>query len=442
MKLENEISPQRSKKRQHIFITIAASAALIFSALVYFQKQQQVSEETLVVASSPQPKYHMYGFDLDTFQVFHGTISPNMFLSNLLLDFGVSYPTIDQLVRNTKSIFDVRNIRSGKPYAVVSNDSCGKAQYFIYEPNDYSYYLFDLKDSLNVVEIERPVDTILNTFSAYIESSPWNALKGSNHQHELIAKMEDALAWTIDFHHIQQGDMFKLYYETHVIEGEEVGTGLLKGVYYKTRNNEYYSIFYENDHYTGYYDEEARPMKKAFLKAPVKYSRISSKYNLRRKHPIYKRTMPHLGTDYAAPYGTPIYAVADGYISRKGRTKGNGNFVKIKHDKTYSTQYLHMQSFAKGLDKGDHVKQGQVIGYVGSTGAATGPHVCYRFWKNGKQVNPLVQNLPPPEPLPEAEIESYMEVRDIIKNELDQISIPIIQEKEEHETEEVLLESD
>jgi len=165
-------------------------------------------------------------------------------------------------------------------------------------------------------------------------------------------------------------------------------------------------------------------MKKNFLKSPVKYSRISSGFNMNRFHPVLKRRKAHLGTDYAAPYGTPILAVANGVVTKASRTRGNGNYVKIKHDKTYQTQYLHMQKFAKGVDVGVHVKQGQVIGYVGSTGLATGPHVCFRFWKNGRQVNHLKEDLPPPDPMPEKDIPAFEIVRDKVAKQLDEINWP------------------
>jgi len=239
--------------------------------------------------------------------------------------------------------------------------------------------------------------------------------------YELTSKMEDALAWSVDFHYIQKDDRFKLIYERHYIEGKPVGVGEIKGAYYKNYDNEYYAFYFENDKHSGFYDLEARPMKKAFLKSPVKYSRVSSGFNLRRFHPILKRRKAHLGTDYAAPRGTPIRAVADGVVVKRGRTRGNGNYIKVKHDKVYQTQYLHMNGFASGVNTGTHVKQGQTIGYVGSTGLATGPHVCFRFWKNGRQVNHLRENLPPPEPMPTEDIPKFNEVRDSFKVQLDQI---------------------
>ena len=222
-----------------------------------------------------------------------------------------------------------------------------------------------------------------------------------------------------------------MIYEDKSIDGKSVGVGKVHAAYYKNLDNEYYAYYFENSKHNGYFDEKGRTMKKAFLKSPVKYSRISSKFNRRRFHPILRRVRAHLGTDYAAPYGTPIYAVADGVITKASRTRGNGNYVKIRHDETYQTQYLHMQKFAKGTRPGAHVKQGQVIGYVGSTGLATGPHVCFRFWKNGRQVNHLRLNLPPPDPMPEEDLPAFFELRDSMKIELDKI--PFLKPKVESE---------
>ncbi|MCB0705221.1 MAG: peptidoglycan DD-metalloendopeptidase family protein [Saprospiraceae bacterium] len=354
-----------------------------------------------------------YGFALDTFVTIEKIIQPNEFLGDILGQFHIDYASVDQLAQNSKEVFDIRQLRSGKPYTILTKDTSARADYFIYEPSVYEYYVFDLKDKLNVRHVERTIDTQIHTAGGRIQSSLWQTMVDNGLSIELTAKMEDALQWSIDFHHLQKGDEFKVVYEQHFIEGQEVGAGKVHAAFYKNFDNEYYAIWYDgSEEFEGYYDQDGRPMNKGFLKAPVKYSRISSGYNLNRYHPILKRTRPHLGTDYAAPYGTPILAVGDGVVTAASYTNGNGNFVKIRHDKTYETQYLHMQKFATGISSGVHVKQGQVIGYVGSTGLATGPHVCFRFWKNGKQVNHLKLDFPPPAPLPEELLPEFYKIRD------------------------------
>ena len=371
-----------------------------------------------------------YGFVLDTFHVTKSEIQPNQFLSDLLLSYKMDYVDIDQLVRNTNEEFDVRNFRVGKPYMILNTDTTTAADYFIYEPSVYSYLVYDLKE-LTLKKVEREIVTKIETASGIIESSLWQTMLDNDLSFDLTAKMEDALAWTIDFHHIQKEDRFKLIYEQHYIDGNKVGVGEIKGAYYKNMDNEYYAFRFENDIHSGFYDLEARPMEKAFLKSPVKYSRISSRYNLRRFHPVLRRTKAHLGTDYAAPHGTPIYAVADGVVTKATRSRGNGKYVKIKHDDVYQTQYLHMSRFAEGVKPGVHVKQGETIGYVGSTGLATGPHVCFRFWKNGRQVNHLKENLPPPEPMPEKDIPLFNVLKDTMKRKLDLVQFKQLEKEEE-----------
>lgn len=363
-----------------------------------------------------------YGFALDTFQVFEGEIQPNQFLGDLLAKYHVNYLTIDEVARNSKDIFDIRHIRSGKPYTILTKDSTTSADYFIYDPSPYAYYVFDLKKEKMVKKVERPIEIEQLAAGGIVESSLWQTMVDNGLSYEVTAKMEDALQWSVDFHHIQKGDQFKLYYDQNYINGEPVGVGKVYAATYTSGEKTYHAIWYENEKYQGYYDLEGRPMKKSFLKAPVKYSRISSHYNLNRFHPILKRRRPHLGTDYAAPYGTPIYAVADGTVIEASYSKGNGRYVKIRHDKTYMTQYLHMQKFATGINQGVKVRQGDVIGYVGSTGLATGPHVCFRFWQNGQQVNHLALNFPEPDPLPEEELPAFFEIRDQLMEKLNEVT--------------------
>jgi murein DD-endopeptidase MepM/ murein hydrolase activator NlpD len=363
-----------------------------------------------------------YGFVVDDYQVTEDIFKKNEFLSDVLMRHHVPYLTIDKLVKKAKDVFDVRKMRVGKDYMVLSPLEEGKAaQYFVYEPSPFRYIIYDLQGETNVTIVERPVDTLARESSGIIYANLWKAMMDNDLDYELAVKMEDALGYSVDFHHIATEDKFKVLYNELYIEGEPVGTGDLKAAFFEHNKKPYYAFYYKDDTYEGYFNEEGRPMKKAFLKAPVKYTRISSPYNLRRFHPVLRRVKAHLGTDYAAPRGTPIYAVANGVVSRSGYTRGNGNFVKIKHDETYSTQYLHMSKIAKTARKGMQVKQGDVIGYVGSTGLATGPHVCFRFWKNGKQVDHRKLNLPQPKPMDEASLAQFKNYIQPLKKELDAI---------------------
>lgn len=365
-------------------------------------------------------KNEKFGFNLNDFHVTEAEIQPNQFLADILIPHKVDYATVAEIAERAKSVFSVRSLRAGKTYYILNADTTDQADYFIYEPNSISYVVYNLRTKEASI-IEREIDRVRKTASGTISSSLWKTMMDQNLDYELAAKMEDALAWSVDFHHIQQGDRFKAYYDELYVDDKRVGVGDLHAAYFRNSNNDYYALRYANEKYDGFYDLEGRPMKKVFLKSPVKYSRISSRYNLKRFHPVLRRVKAHLGTDYAAPYGTPIYAVANGVVTKASYTKGNGNYVKIRHDKTYETQYLHMQKRAKGMAPGVQVRQGQVIGYVGSTGLATGPHVCFRFWKNGRQVNHLSLNLPEPEPMVEEELPNYFIIRDSLKQILDRI---------------------
>lgn len=373
-----------------------------------------------------------YGFVTDTLEFIEGKIDEGMFFAEILQQYNVSYPTIEKVAKNAKPIFDIRQLRAGKTYTIVSKDTTQAADYMVYEPNVYEYIVFDLKDSLGAQRFEREVEIDTKTSAGVVESSMWNAMVDNGMSFNLAARLEDALQWSIDFHHIQKNDKFKLVYDEKYIEGESVGVGDLHAAYFQNNSEDYYAFYYDSEdvEHQGYYDENGRPMNKGFLRSPVKYSRISSRYNLRRFHPVLRRIKAHLGTDYAAPYGTPILAVGNGVIERIGYTKGNGRFIKIKHDDTYQTQYLHMQKFAKGMGKGTQVKQGQVIGYVGSTGLATGPHVCFRFWKNKKQVNHLALKFPPAKPLPESEMEAFTQARDKYMQAFEGVAFPEIRVEE------------
>ncbi len=359
-----------------------------------------------------------YGFALDTFHLSEGIVQPNEFLGTLLQNKGLNQEEIGQIVQNAQGIFDIKLLRAGKPYTFLTKPGKEKPDYFIYEPTVYVYYIFNLQDK-SVQRIDRPIQKELKSARGLIETSLWNAMTDQGLDYALAAKMEDALQWSIDFHHLQKGDRFELLYEQELIKGKPVGIGRVYLARYQTADNDFYAIWYDkNEKLQGYYDLEGRPMNKGFLKAPVKFSRISSRYNPSRLHPILKRRRPHLGTDYAAPHGTPIYAVGNGVVVEARYSRGGGNMVKIKHDKHYTTRYLHMQGFAKGIRPGTTVKQGQLIGYVGSTGLATGPHVHFEFLKDGKAVDHTKLQFPPPDPLPEKELPEFFKLRDQYLREL------------------------
>ena len=354
-----------------------------------------------------------FGFPVDSVYFEENVIKKNEVFSNILNANGLSSNLILLIENEAKKIFNLRNIKAGSKYHFIKRNECDEMPLaFVYEPDKYTYLVCDLRDEPKVELVERDVEICEEAAYGSIESSLWHSLSKMGVDNSIIDKMEEALSTSVDFYHTQKGDEFKLIFEKKYIDGEYISLGKLLAASYTTGNNTSYSVLYKSDDYEGYLDFEGRPARKTFLKAPVKFSRISSNFNMRRFHPIKGKTIPHLGTDYAAPYGTEIRAVADGVVTAAAYGSGNGNFVKIKHDKIYETQYLHMSRFAKGIKHGTRVRQGQTIGYVGATGLATGPHVCFRFWKNGKQVNHLKEKMPAPQPLDAGRLQHYFDVRD------------------------------
>lgn len=427
-------------------VLIAVGLSLLAGVVAYFgvgRTEKQNLQSSLTINPDldafpivkPNTKF---GFALDTFHVEEGFIKPGMYFGDILQKHQIGYPAIQTIVDNSKDVFDVSKLRAGKDYMILSKDSTSAASYFIYEPSDYEYIVFDLQNELKAKVIERPVETRTDAAAGVIETSLWNAMMEQDLSYELAALMEDALQWSVSFYQIQPGDKFKVVYDEDYIDGKSVAIKKVHAAYFENEGNEYYAIYFpsEDVNKEGFYDLEGRPLNRGFLRAPLKTFRISSAYNLRRFHPVLKRVKPHFGTDYAAPYGTPIYAVGNGVIDRIGRTRGNGNFIRIKHDETYKSQYLHMQKFAKGMRKGKQVRQGQVIGYVGSTGLATGPHVCFRFWKNGKQVDHRRLKFPPANRLPQEDMGAFNAVKSIYEPKLEALTFEVAVEEEAQEVSE------
>ncbi|WP_157974567.1 peptidoglycan DD-metalloendopeptidase family protein [Lewinella sp. IMCC34183] len=368
-----------------------------------------------------------YGLALDTFSIDQDTILFGQTLGDILLGEGLAPQQAYTASSNFNEMLDVRNLRAGRTYQILDDPDTEGPDFLIYSPTVYRYLRLDLQGTGLDEYRELPVVIREGLAAGKVESSLWNAMVGAGHSFALTDKMEDALQWSVDFYHVQQGDAFQLVYEQEFVEEKEAGFGRVRAARYSTGGKDIYALYFvsEDSTQTGYFGLDGQPMKSTFLKAPVRYSRISSRYNLRRFHPVQRRVKPHLGTDYAAPYGTPIVAVADGVINRSGRTRGNGIFVKIHHDKRFDTQYLHMQKRAPGMVVGKRVSQGEVIGYVGSTGLATGPHVCFRFWDNGKQVDHTKMDFQDAEPMPEEYLPEFFRVRDDYLAKLNSVGSPI-----------------
>jgi murein DD-endopeptidase MepM/ murein hydrolase activator NlpD len=409
--------PRLKKRYTHILYSFLVAVALI----VGYRMDDSILDNFDEEAAIASPTYQ-FGYNVDSVHIHNDVIRKNDFFGAILNKNGLAQNLILLLEHESRKVFNIRNIREGAQYHVIKKHECDAQPIaLIYEPDKYKYIVYDFRDSVQVRLVEREVEVCEAEAYGKIESTLWGALERQKVDPAIIDNMEDALSGAVDFYHTQKGDEFKLIYENKYIDGELVGIGRLIAASYTNESGTSHSILYKIDNNEGYFDSEGRPAQRAFLKAPVKFSRISSRYNLRRFHPIRGKTIPHLGTDYAAPHGTPIRSVSDGVVTAASYTGGNGNFVKIRHDNVYETQYLHMSRFAKGIRPGVRVKQGETIGYVGSTGLATGPHVCFRFWKNGRQINHLREKLPAAKPMSKEQLPAYYEHRDKILNRLAQI---------------------
>lgn len=394
------------KKWTGLFLILVA----LFFILLNSKKQSQRKEINLQIA---EPKYE-YGILVDSFDVKKEVVKQGQTIGEILYANHIGHQKITEIVLKSKEIFDFRRVNADKEYTLISSkDTASEVLYFIYQQNATNYVVVDLSDSVDVYSGEKEIETRVVKSTGKINSSLSESVENLGVSPRVSIKLSEIYAWTIDFFKIQEGDAFNVYYENNYIDGKYIGIGRILAAEFIHKKQKFYAFYYkENDNYGEYFDEKGRTLRKAFLKAPLNFYRISSRFSRNRKHPVTGRWKGHFGTDYAAPKGTPIMSTANGTIEVAGYTKNNGNFVKVRHNGTYSTQYLHMSNIKKGIKKGVYVKQGETIGYVGSTGLATGPHVCYRFWKNGKQVDPYQQKLPPGKPIKEKNKEEYLMIKD------------------------------
>ncbi|MCF8302694.1 MAG: peptidoglycan DD-metalloendopeptidase family protein [Bacteroidales bacterium] len=379
--------------------------------------------------SGYKPKMR-YGIPVDSFMIYEDKIKRNDRLADILSEYGVDYQTIDLLARRSKPVFNVRKIKAGNNYSVIcTNDSLEKVQYFVYENSPVDYIVFHLTDSVHVHRGEKEIKRRQMMASGKIETSLWVSMKNQNINPMLAVELSEIYAWTIDFFAIDQGDRYKVIYEELLVDGKSIGLGDVVAAWMKHRGEDFYAFRFRQNGVNDYFDDEAKNLRRAFLKAPLRYSRVSSGFSYNRMHPVLKYRRAHLGVDYAAPIGTPVHAIGDGVIIFAGRNGGAGRMVKIKHNGTYTTAYLHLYRYGKGIRKGKWVKQGDIIGYVGSSGLSTGPHLDFRFYRNGHAVNPLRVESPPVEPVKKEYQDQFEMIKDYLKKNLD--DIPLNQPKQE-----------
>jgi len=384
-------------------------------------------------AKQTEPKY-LYHLNIDSLHILSDNVQNGESVGEILNTHNISFSAIDKVAKRSRKLFDLRDVKAGGNYTLLFPDSTlSRPLYFIYEINKVDFLVAKLTDTIDVYLDKKKLTIKEKTGSGIINSSLWYAMEESNLSAKLVNILADEIyPWTIDFFRLNSGDRFKVIYDAKYVDGEFIGVGKVHGAVFQNNGNNYYAIaFNEVGGFEDYFDENGNNLRKFFLKAPVSFTRISSRFTNKRKHPVTGRWKGHFGTDFAAPIGTPIYSTADGTVTEASYTRHNGYYVKIRHNSTYTTQYLHMDKSTKklwsknGIKKGKKVRQGvDIIGYVGRTGQATGPHVCYRFWKNGKQVDPFKTSLPPSTPVKKDKKEEFEQVKNIWIEKLNAISYP------------------
>lgn len=374
------------------------------------QKPTENSVEEVVLAEP----ILLFDIPVDSFLIEKKKVKRNQNLSDILLKQNVSYSRIAQLVNIAKPVCDVRKIKAGNNYYLFKNrDSLQTLRYFAYEKNRVEYVVFDLNDTMRATAGKKEIVRVLDTIEGTVNSSLWNAMVDNNANPELANELSDIYSWTIDFFGIQKGDSYRIFYEKLVVDEDTFGIGKVFAARFNHIGTDYNAYYFTQDSISEYFDEEGKSLRKTFLKAPLKFKRVSSRFSNSRYHPVLKIRRPHHGVDYAANSGTPVYTIGDGVVNRKGYQKrGGGNYISIKHNGTYSTTYMHLRGFAKGIYVGKTLKQGDLIGYVGTTGLSTGPHLDFRVYKNGHAINPLKLKSPSAKPVDSLHLQDFYHLRD------------------------------
>ncbi len=359
-------------------------------------------DSTSAVDPSPPPSaspHDAFRVPKDHFKIVEARVRRNETFSALLNEHSVPYQTIVEVAEASRSVYDVRRIVAGKPYRIYVNEWLQRAQYLVYQPTPTRYVVYDVRHPERSYTGERPVSVSWETASGVITNSLYQTLVDDGAHPELALRLSEVFAWQVDFFQIRRGDRFRVIYEKRRLGNTELPPGDIIAARFLHRGRDYHAFRFDAPHQRSYFNEDGNSMRRQLLKSPLRYSRISSQFSHSRLHPVTGQRRAHLGTDYAAPTGTPVRSVGAGEVVVAGYDRSNGNWVKIRHNSTYTTGYLHLSRFARGIRRGKQVKQGDVIGYVGSTGLSTGPHLHYHFWKHGEPIDSRKVDLPPSEPV-------------------------------------------
>ena len=395
-------------------VFVAVATALLFLP-TYREGEGDLDEVAVTDSAEVQEMVYEYGIPADRYRVQYGIVQPRQNLGSILGEHGVSTGTVHHLGEKARGVFDVRRIRSGQAYALFfsKHDSLAPPRFFVYEEDPKSYIVFDLRGDLAVSRGQNPAEWRTQTVKGQVESSLWVAMQRCEASPQLAIVLSHIFGWTIDFFGLQKQDEFRVIYEQEFVDGKALDNFHILAASFRASDSTYYAIPFVQDGEELYYNERGNSLEGAFLKAPLDFYRISSRFTNSRYHPVLKRYRAHHGVDYAAPAGTPVYAIGNGKVIAKAyQANGGGNYVKIKHNGTYTTTYMHLSRFAKGLKMGSTVKQKEIIGYVGSTGLSTGPHLDFRVYENGRPINPLTIKSQPKKPISEANRAAFSQVCD------------------------------
>ena len=361
------------------------------------------------------------GFNADSLRCEEGKVKSGQFFSTLLGSLGMTAQEAYNLTQVCDSVFDVRNLRVGNTYKAYFSSS-DQLEYLVYDRDRMHQVVFDCTEPFDAWVYEKPVVRNEKYADVTINSSLWNDMLAADASPLIILSLSDIYAWTVDFFGLQKGDRFRVLYQETVCDGEVIAVDTVRYAVFTHAGQDFPAIMYDQqDGGNLWWNEKGESMRKAFLKAPLKFSRISSGFSYARKHPVTRKVQPHTGVDYAAPKGTPVMTIGDGVITSMKYEGAGGNTIRIRHNSVYSTAYLHLSGYAKGLKVGQRVRQGDVIGYVGSTGRSTGPHLDFRVWKNGTPINPLKMDSPPAEPLKQENMEAFTQTWQSYQHQIDMI---------------------
>ncbi len=415
------------KRRGYIIAAVVAAVFLgVAGVRQYMNYLAQPLDEVEVTDSAEVDNIvRKYGIPISGYHIHYGVVEPGQNLSVIFRKHGLSISEVHRLTEKSKGVFDVRKVKDGQAYAVFfTEDSIPQTAYFVYEESPKSYIVFDLRNGFQVTRGENPVTWERKTVGGRVESSLWVAMQQCGTNPQLALDLSNIFGWSIDFFGLQKDDEFRVWYEQETVEGKALQNFHILAASFAHEDSIYYAIPFVQDGEELYYNADGNSLEGEFLKAPLDYYRISSRFSNSRFHPVLRRYRAHHGVDYAAPKGTPVYAIGKGKVIAKAyQAGGAGNYLKIRHNSRYTTTYMHLSGFAKGIKVGSEVKQKEVIGYVGSTGLSTGPHLDFRVYDNGTPVNPLTIKSQPKKPISEANRPQFTAVRDSLLRVLGAIEV-------------------